>query len=102
MSGNYLNNSGIPLVYLDSLLFSMTFFKRTFMETELGCQCCIWASEASPTLGCSIKISRDIYIYAGMYVYRMSKHRMFKVSFGWLKLTGDTRVIHFDYMVEQL
>ena len=25
-----------------------------------------WASEASPTLGCSIEISRDIYIY--MYV----------------------------------
>ena len=22
-----------------------------------------WASEASPTLGCSIEISRDIYIY---------------------------------------
>ena len=27
-----------------------------------------WASEASPTLGCSIKISRDIYI-----AYYMSK-----------------------------
>ena len=25
-----------------------------------------WANEASPTLGCSIEISRDIYIY--MYV----------------------------------
>ena len=25
-----------------------------------------WASEASPTLGCSIEISRDIYV--GMYV----------------------------------
>ena len=25
-----------------------------------------WASEASPTLGCSIKISRDICIYVGM------------------------------------
>ena len=23
-----------------------------------------WASEASPTLGCSIEISRDIYIYS--------------------------------------
>ena len=23
---------------------------------------CNWASEASPTLGCSIEISRDIYI----------------------------------------
>ena len=27
-----------------------------------------WASEASPTLGCSIEISRDIYIYVYMYV----------------------------------
>ena len=25
--------------------------------------CDYWASEASPTLGCSIEISRDIYIY---------------------------------------
>ena len=31
-----------------------------------------WASEASPTLGCSIKISRDIYICVGLYVHRMS------------------------------
>ena len=28
---------------------------------------CDWASEASPTLGCSIEISRDIYV--SMYVY---------------------------------
>ena len=27
-----------------------------------------WASEASPTLGCSIEISRDIYMYVYMYV----------------------------------
>ena len=27
-----------------------------------------WASEASPTLGCSIEISRDIYIYIFMSV----------------------------------
>ena len=27
-----------------------------------------WAREASPTLGCSIEISRDIYIYVGMSV----------------------------------
>ena len=27
-----------------------------------------WASEASPTLGCSIEISRDIYMYVGMSV----------------------------------
>ena len=28
----------------------------------------IWASEASPTLGCSIEISRDILCYVGMSV----------------------------------
>ena len=27
-----------------------------------------WASEASPTLGCSIEISRDIYMYVCRYV----------------------------------
>ena len=27
-----------------------------------------WASEASPTLGCSIEISRDIYMYVCMSV----------------------------------
>ena len=31
-----------------------------------------WASEASPTLGCSIEISRDIYIYICACVCRMS------------------------------
>ena len=31
-----------------------------------------WASEANPTLGCSIEISRDIYIYICMCVCRMS------------------------------
>ena len=29
---------------------------------------CYWASEASPTLGCSIEISGDIYMYVGMSV----------------------------------
>ena len=53
-----------------------------------------WASEASPTLGCSIEISRDIYIYIYIYICfgmsRMSNHvesresntRMLKVSIG--------------------
>ena len=31
-----------------------------------------WASEASPTLGCSIEISRDIYNVGMSYVCRMS------------------------------
>ena len=31
---------------------------------------CNWASEASPTLGCSIEISRDICIYIYMYICR--------------------------------
>ena len=47
-----------------------------------------WASEASPTLGCSIEISRDIYIcmyvcmYVGMssivYGKTIQKNRMLK------------------------
>ena len=41
-------------------------------------------------------------MYVGMYVYHMfticQNTRMLKVSFGQLKLTGDTRVIHFDYI----
>ena len=35
------------------------------------CVACNWASEASPTLGCSIEISHDIYV--GMYVCRGPK-----------------------------
>ena len=37
--------------------------------------CCNWASEASPTLGCSIEISRDIYIY----IYMLSVCRSMSV-----------------------
>ena len=36
---------------------------------------CNWVSEASPTLGCSIEISRDIYIY----VYMLSVCRSMSV-----------------------
>ena len=64
-----------------------------------------WASVASPTLGCSIEIS---YIYVGMSVY-------VKLT-AWAELRGpcacsksffggkdcDTRVIDFDYALEQL
>ena len=44
-----------------------------------------WASEASPTLGCSIEISRDIYMYVGRYVCLSwsKKHRR--------KYVGQTR-----------
>ena len=35
--------------------------------------CHNWASEASPTLRCSIEISRDIYIYVYIYVVGMSR-----------------------------
>ena len=34
---------------------------------EILCQICNWASEASPTLGCSIEISGDIH-YVGRSV----------------------------------
>ena len=59
------------------------------------CESANWASEASPTLGCPIEISCDIYIY--MCVLK----RMLKVSFGRLNLNCDTCVIHFDYTPEQ-
>ena len=35
---------------------------RPVMGTIFLVYCTSWASEASPTLGCSIEISRDIYI----------------------------------------
>ena len=73
------------------------------------------AKRASPTLGCSIEILRDIYIYimsVGLYVYRISKcvdritlpkHTHAQSQFfGRLKPTSDTRVIHFNYTLEQL
>ena len=53
-----------------------------------------WASQASPTLGCSIEISRDIYMYIFMCVCRGPKSarritwpntRLLKVSLGRLK-----------------
>ena len=49
-----------------------------------------WASEASPTLGCLIKISRDIYICR--YVCRV-----LKCVGGITGTHAHTRVIHFDY-----
>ena len=72
-----------------------------------------WASEASPTLGCSIKILHDIFRYVGLstnnYVcqnawadLRSPNTRTLKASFGHLKLTCDTRIIHFYYTLEQL
>ena len=33
-----------------------------------------WASEASPTLGCSIEISRDIYIYSILHILTIVFH----------------------------
>ena len=36
---------------------------------------CYWASEASSTLGCSIEISRDIYI-----LYIQVKKKAFKIN----------------------
>ena len=62
-----------------------------------------WASEASPTLGCSIEISRDIYLCVcrGPKCARRITWQN-KISLGWLKLTSDTLIIHFDYTLEQL
>ena len=38
-----------------------------------------WASEASPTLGCSIEITRDIYPYVGMYIDLSTKNTYAKM-----------------------
>ena len=51
-----------------------------------------------------------ICIYVGMSVMGQNAQaelcvpntRMIKVNFGWLNPTCDTRVIHFDYTLEQL
>ena len=48
---------------------------------------CNWASEASPTLGCSIEISRDIYIlniqpFRVEYRYILSKVGIFPEAGG--------------------
>ena len=62
----------------------------------------IWASKASPTLGGQYRL-RVIYIYMSVCMSTVCQNIcMLKVSFGRLKLTGDTRVIHFDYTLEQL
>ena len=65
-----------------------------------------WASEASPTLGCSIKISRDIY---GMCVVcqincvgRITWTTSMLKVFWAVKTDLYTRVIDFDYTLEQL
>ena len=54
--------------------------------------CLYWASEASPTLGCSIKISRDIYRYVGLSMENHTKSTYVKNA--WEKLHGpNTRML---------
>ena len=45
-----------------------------------------WASEASPTLGCSIEISRDIYIY--IYICIIYVCCRYGVCLSYVKLTA--------------
>ena len=69
-----------------------------------------WASETSPTLGCSIEIARDIYVSVCMSWYAKVRRQNYmaqkracsKSNFGRLKPTWETHVIHFDYTLEQL
>ena len=80
-----------------AILWSSMLFKKVSLATKLlparASEQGNWASEASPTLGCSIEISRGMSV--GMYVClsyvsRMSNHvesresntRMLKVSIG--------------------
>ena len=61
-----------------------------------------WASEASPTLRCSIKISHDNYVSVGRYVCRVHAKaellgpntRMLIIRSGLLKKTYDTPVVY--------
>ena len=58
-----------------------------------------WASEASPTLGCSIEISRDIYLC----VCRMSNHVESRESnTRMLKVSGKIRPVTPVLFIEQL
>ena len=63
---------GALVVFLVSITAIIAYFLVTVykleeqLEYELGKD--NWASEASPTLGCSIEISRDIYMYIYIYV----------------------------------
>ena len=56
-----------------------------------------WASEASPKLGCSIEISRDI-----MCVRRKSNRVESRESNKCMLKFSDTPIICYDYKLEQL
>ena len=45
-----------------------------------------WVSEASPTLGCSIEISRDVGLYVGVYVGLSTK--IYVCQNVWVELCG--------------
>ena len=59
-------------------------------------------NEATSTLGCSIKLLRDIYVSVCMSTLGQNAYaeirgpntRMLKVSFGRFKTTSDTHIIH--------
>ena len=68
------------IIYILKIPFQPLFCFINFFVKSVAIQIvsflniCYWASEASPTLGCSIETSRDIlYIYVGLYVHHMPK-----------------------------
>ena len=63
-----------PLIVHTKIISSYE-LARPIMGTIFLVNTDYWASEASPTLGCSIEISRDIYIYICRYVCRGPKKR---------------------------
>ena len=93
-------------------LFNGNHFSSWASEASPSLGCLIeisrdWESEASPILGCSIEISRDIYLCVcrGPKCARRitwPNTRMLKVSLGRLKPTSVTLIIHFHYTLEQL
>ena len=62
------------------------------------CVASIWASEASPTLGCSIEISRDI-LYVCVYVYDCLWETHTKNSYA--KMCGQNYVVKHAHAQSQ-
>ena len=86
------NNIGTHNETMNSCLLLSFFFICTNLKRIPYINCIIltervvnrtihnWASEASPTLGCSIEISRDIYIYVTGSEKRYIVAHIFKIE----------------------
>ena len=78
MAAKLSNRTALPTSFLQAhpyiaLHFVLSFISVSFLLIKL--YPCNWAISASPTLGCSIKILHDIYIYMSVcrFVYDYGK-----------------------------